>query len=139
MGEVFCPRNVLSIWTKLWSAEAIGWGSIVFSKVASLSIGGCLRRIYLVPPIFLFRALKVLNVSGPHRGPSVFEAPEKARVNLVKKSPRIKPRSPVVTYGNKVTTSKSMLPAVGMGHDDWLEPQIGFASPWNEATPRNLS
>ncbi len=32
-----------------------------------------------------------------------------------------------------------MLRAVGMGDDDWVKPQIGVASSWNEITPCNLS
>jgi len=32
-----------------------------------------------------------------------------------------------------------MLRAVGMGDDDWVKPQIGIASSWNEITPCNLS
>src|SRR4051794_37983243 len=32
-----------------------------------------------------------------------------------------------------------MLRAVGMGDDDWVKPQIGAASSWNEITPCNLS
>jgi len=32
-----------------------------------------------------------------------------------------------------------MLRAVGMGDDDWVKPQIGVGSSWNEITPCNLS
>src|SRR5699024_8410850 len=32
-----------------------------------------------------------------------------------------------------------MLRAVGMGDADWVKPQIGIASSWNEITPCNLS
>src|SRR5688572_10834340 len=32
-----------------------------------------------------------------------------------------------------------MLRAVGMGDDDWVKPQVGVASSWNEITPCNLS
>jgi dihydroxy-acid dehydratase len=32
-----------------------------------------------------------------------------------------------------------MLRAVGMGDDDWVKPQIGIVSSWNEITPCNLS
>jgi dihydroxy-acid dehydratase len=32
-----------------------------------------------------------------------------------------------------------MLRAVGMGDEDWVKPQIGVASSWNEVTPCNLS
>ena len=51
----------------------------------------------------------------------------------------IKPRSRVVTDGIEATTSRGMLRAVGMGDDDWVKPQIGIASSWNEITPCNLS
>jgi dihydroxy-acid dehydratase len=34
---------------------------------------------------------------------------------------------------------RGMLRAVGMGDDDWVKPQIGIASSWNEITPCNLS
>jgi dihydroxy-acid dehydratase len=53
--------------------------------------------------------------------------------------PDIKPRSRVVTDGIEATTSRGMLRAVGMGDDDWVKPQIGIASSWNEITPCNLS
>jgi len=36
-------------------------------------------------------------------------------------------------------TARGMLRAVGMGDDDWVKPQIGIASSWNEITPCNLS
>jgi hypothetical protein len=32
-----------------------------------------------------------------------------------------------------------MLRAVGMGDEDWVKPQIGIASSWNEITPCNMS
>jgi dihydroxy-acid dehydratase len=32
-----------------------------------------------------------------------------------------------------------MLRAVGMGDEDWVKPQVGVASSWNEITPCNLS
>src|SRR6478736_569510 len=51
----------------------------------------------------------------------------------------IKPRSRVVTDGIEATTSRGMLRAVGMGDEDWVKPQIGIASSWNEITPCNLS
>ena len=51
----------------------------------------------------------------------------------------IKPRSRVVTDGLEATASRGMLRAVGMGDDDWVKPQIGVASSWNEITPCNLS
>jgi dihydroxy-acid dehydratase len=51
----------------------------------------------------------------------------------------IKPRSRDVTDGIEKTASRGMLRAVGMGDDDWVKPQIGVASSWNEVTPCNLS
>jgi dihydroxy-acid dehydratase len=51
----------------------------------------------------------------------------------------IKPRSRTVTDGLEATASRGMLRAVGMGDDDWVKPQIGVASSWNEITPCNLS
>ncbi|MEX0913532.1 MAG: dihydroxy-acid dehydratase, partial [Demequina sp.] len=51
----------------------------------------------------------------------------------------IKPRSRQVTDGLEATASRGMLRAVGMGDDDWVKPQIGIASSWNEITPCNLS
>ena len=54
-------------------------------------------------------------------------------------SPDIKPRSRQVTDGLEATAARGMLRAVGMGDDDWVKPQIGIASSWNEITPCNLS
>ena len=54
-------------------------------------------------------------------------------------SPDIKPRSRQVTDGLGATVSRGMLRAVGMGDEDWVKPQIGIASSWNEITPCNLS
>ncbi|WP_062132466.1 dihydroxy-acid dehydratase [Demequina aestuarii] len=54
-------------------------------------------------------------------------------------TPDIKPRSRQVTDGLEATASRGMLRAVGMGDDDWVKPQIGIASSWNEITPCNLS
>nr|WP_269329633.1 dihydroxy-acid dehydratase [Kineosporia babensis] len=51
----------------------------------------------------------------------------------------IKPRSRQVTDGIEATASRGMLRAVGMGDEDWVKPQIGVASSWNEITPCNLS
>ncbi|WP_405060606.1 dihydroxy-acid dehydratase [Kribbella sp. NBC_01505] len=51
----------------------------------------------------------------------------------------VKPRSRTVTDGLEATASRGMLRAVGMGDDDWVKPQIGVASSWNEITPCNLS
>jgi dihydroxy-acid dehydratase len=53
--------------------------------------------------------------------------------------PDIKPRSRDVTDGLEKTAARGMLRAVGMGDDDWVKPQIGIASSWNEITPCNLS
>jgi dihydroxy-acid dehydratase len=53
--------------------------------------------------------------------------------------PDIKPRSRTVTDGLEATASRGMLRAGGMGDDDWVKPQIGVASSWNEITPCNLS
>jgi dihydroxy-acid dehydratase len=53
--------------------------------------------------------------------------------------PDIKPRSRAVTDGLEATASRGMLRAVGMGDEDWVKPQIGVASSWNEITPCNLS
>ncbi len=51
----------------------------------------------------------------------------------------IKPRSRVVTDGLEATAARGMLRAVGMSDEDWVKPQIGVASSWNEITPCNLS
>ena len=51
----------------------------------------------------------------------------------------MKPRSRDVTDGIESTASRGMLRAVGMGDADWVKPQIGIASSWNEITPCNLS
>ncbi len=52
-------------------------------------------------------------------------------------SPR-KPRSFEVTDGVERAPARAMLRAVGMTDDDWVKPQIGVASSWNEVTPCNL-
>jgi len=51
----------------------------------------------------------------------------------------MKPRSGLVTDGMERAPARGMLRAVGMGDDDWVKPQIGIASSWNEITPCNLS
>ena len=52
---------------------------------------------------------------------------------------KMKPRSGVVTDGLERSPARGMLRAVGMGDEDWVKPQIGIASSWNEITPCNLS
>ncbi len=51
----------------------------------------------------------------------------------------VKPRSRDVTDGMQKAPSRAMLRAVGMGDDDWVKPQIGIASSWNEVTPCNVT
>ncbi len=51
----------------------------------------------------------------------------------------MKPRSKDVTDGLERSAARGMLRAVGMGDDDFVKPQIGIASSWNEITPCNLS
>ena len=52
---------------------------------------------------------------------------------------QMKPRSGLVTDGLERAPARGMLRAVGMTDDDWVKPQIGIASSWNEITPCNLS
>jgi len=52
---------------------------------------------------------------------------------------QMKPRSGLVTDGLERAPARGMLRAVGMGDEDWVKPQIGLASSWNEITPCNLS
>ncbi|MEN9792769.1 MAG: dihydroxy-acid dehydratase [Actinomycetota bacterium] len=51
----------------------------------------------------------------------------------------IKPRSRDVTDGFRRAPARAMLRAVGLGDEDWVKPQIGIASAWNEVTPCNVS
>jgi len=51
----------------------------------------------------------------------------------------MKPRSRAVTDGLEKAPARGMLRAVGMGDDDWVKPQIGVGSSWNEITPCNMS
>src|SRR5690625_5885995 len=67
------------------------------------------------------------------------DATDSAPADATFSSPDIKPRSRQVTDGLGATVSRGMLRAVGMGDDDWVKPQIGIASSWNEITPCNLS
>lgn len=53
--------------------------------------------------------------------------------------PDIKPRSRDVTDGLERAAARGMLRAVGMGDEDFIKPQVGIASSWNEITPCNLS
>ncbi|MBU6242833.1 MAG: dihydroxy-acid dehydratase, partial [Acidobacteria bacterium] len=49
------------------------------------------------------------------------------------------PRSGLVTDGLERAPARGMLRAVGMKDGDWVKPQIGIVSSWNEITPCNLS
>ena len=51
----------------------------------------------------------------------------------------VKPRSRDVTDGFQKAPARAMLRAVGMGDDDWVKPQVGIASSWNEVTPCNMT
>ena len=50
----------------------------------------------------------------------------------------MKPRSGLVTDGLERAPARGMLRAVGMTDADWVKPQIGIVSSWNEITPCNL-
>ena len=52
---------------------------------------------------------------------------------------QMKPRSGLVTDGLERAPARGLLRAVGMTDEDWVKPQIGIASSWNEITPCNLS
>ncbi|PRZ43467.1 dihydroxyacid dehydratase [Antricoccus suffuscus] len=65
--------------------------------------------------------------------------PEAAATSAHEDGPDIKPRSRDVTDGLEKAAARGMLRAVGMGDEDFLKPQIGVASSWNEITPCNLS
>lgn len=54
-------------------------------------------------------------------------------------TPDMKPRSRDVTDGLERAPARGMLRAVGMTDDDFVKPQIGIASSWNEITPCNMS
>ena len=56
-----------------------------------------------------------------------------------KPSNPMKPRSHLVTDGLDRAPARGMLRAIGMTDEDWVKPQIGIASSWNEITPCNLS
>ena len=51
----------------------------------------------------------------------------------------IKPRSRDVTDGIQKAAARAMLRAVGLTEDDWVKPQVGIASSWNDITPCNAS
>ncbi len=50
----------------------------------------------------------------------------------------MKPRSREVTDGYERAPARAMLRAIGMTDDDWVKPQVGVASSWNEVTPCNM-
>jgi dihydroxy-acid dehydratase len=50
----------------------------------------------------------------------------------------MKPRSRDVTDGYERAPARAMLRAIGMSDDDWVKPQVGVASSWNEVTPCNM-
>jgi len=52
---------------------------------------------------------------------------------------QMKPRSFEVTDGFERAPARAMLRAVGMTDEDWVKPQVGVVSSWNEVTPCNLS
>src|ERR1700729_92835 len=50
----------------------------------------------------------------------------------------MKPRSREVTDGFERAPARAMLRAIGMTDDDWVKPQVGVVSSWNEVTPCNM-
>src|SRR5450631_4083888 len=76
----------------------------------------------------------------PTASPSLTpSSPTSTSATAASGQPDIKPRSREVTDGLEKAAARGMLRAVGMGDDDWVKPQIGVASSWNEITPCNLS
>src|SRR5450631_58773 len=76
----------------------------------------------------------------PTASPSLTpSSPTSTSADAASGRPDIKPRSREVTDGLEKAAARGMLRAVGMGDDDWVKPQIGVASSWNEITPCNLS
>jgi dihydroxy-acid dehydratase len=51
----------------------------------------------------------------------------------------IKPRSRDVTDGMQKAPARAMLRAIGMTEADFVKPQVGIASAWNEVTPCNMT
>jgi dihydroxy-acid dehydratase len=51
----------------------------------------------------------------------------------------IKPRSRDVTDGMHKAPARAMLRAIGMTEADFVKPQVGIASAWNEVTPCNMT
>ena len=41
--------------------------------------------------------------------------------------------------GDSARKMRAMLRAIGMTDDDWVKPQVGIASAWNEVTPCNMT
>ncbi len=52
--------------------------------------------------------------------------------------PEPKHRSRDVTDGPERAPARAMLRAIGMTDADWVRPQVGVASSWNEVTPCNM-
>jgi dihydroxy-acid dehydratase len=51
----------------------------------------------------------------------------------------VKPRSRDVTDGMQKAPARAMLRAIGMTEADFVKPQVGIASAWNEVTPCNMT